>query len=364
MSGCHSKFFSNALDPSLVSTSQLSNGSHPHPSPFHHPTPDLRQLARSVHLANAQAERNAIPQSPTLAKLLAAKADTNRIDEENADDLGENDDVGWLMPAPAPAALAANKAKGAVQQLSLKNVLKRTSSSNSAFSTANLHHHTRIVEFGKVKEVKEKRDEINARKMKQSNGLKPFSSSLALVNAHAASAAQTAGSTNGGSAMANSIGARNMVTSMPTASKNEEARLSTTTLSQISGRISKRKAASPKKMVQPEKGSKGRTLVLATPVKLKSKTSSSQSLWNSRPPMIQGNGNGNLQERARLGKSKSLPAFVWGNPAAGRGIDEVDEEDLDRGFGLGDEEQDMEGDREEDQISRHTHVLAGETPRK
>lgn len=315
-------------------------------------------------MANAQAERNAIPQSPTLAKLLAAKEDTNRIDEENADDLGENDDVGWLMPAPAPAALAANKAKGTAQQPSLKNVLKRTSSSNSAFSTANLHHHTRIVEFGKVKEVKEKRDEINARKMRQSNGLKPFSSSLALVNAHAASTAQTVGSMNGASATANSIGTRNMVTSVPTASKTEEVRLSTTTLSQISGRISKRKAASPKKMVQPEKGSKGRTLVLATPVKLKSKTSSSQSLWNSRPPMIQGNGNGNLQERARLEKSKSLPAFVWGNPATGRGIDEVDEEDMDRGFGLANMEEEIEGDHTEGRDSRHTMILAGETPYK
>lgn len=53
--------------PSLASTSTAPVA----PSPFHHPTPDLRRLAQAVSDAAAANAANRIPESPTLAKLIA-----------------------------------------------------------------------------------------------------------------------------------------------------------------------------------------------------------------------------------------------------------------------------------------------------
>lgn len=300
-------------------------------------------------------------------KLLAAKEEPRQYDGIDEDDPGGGDDIGWLMPAPAPAALSGNDRKtNLLHQPSLKQTLKRTSSSNSAFVTANLNHRTRVVEFGKVKEVKEKRDEINARKMKQSNGLKPFFSSSSLMNAHAQAQSQNESQEkrSNGSVMAKSLGARN--NSVPPQSMNEEGKLWSTTLSQANGRISKRKAASPKKTTLPDgKGSKGRTLVLATPVKIRSKSSSSAAMWNNNRtsmaqiPELDSKDQRQWSGKRNLGKSRSLPAFVWGYPESGRGVDEIDEEAMDRGLGA-----DSDEDGREPLWPTRGLLLVGETPQK
>jgi hypothetical protein len=216
LSGCHSKFFSNSLDPSFAHTA-TSSSSHPQPSPFHQTTPNLKQLARSVQMANLQAEKNAVPQSPTLVKLLAAKDDkVNFSYEDGNDDFVGKEDVGWLMPAPAPAEpkpttrhrrLALEQEQTLV--LPLKKGLKRSVSSSSTGVFAN----HRQVEFGKAKEMKDKRAEIALmRTGKGVNPLRPFASSVNLVNAHQ--------QTSSLSTMASSLGAKNLKTISAPLKKN------------------------------------------------------------------------------------------------------------------------------------------------
>ena len=155
LSGCHSKLFtSTSLDLSLHPHAHRRHGplnpfsapagpAHPstgtgEPSPFHHPTPDLRQLARSIQIAQEERERTRIPASPTLAKLVAAqrereqrerqarKEEARMLQEllEDEPDLanvtrpgpadedvsgeadGSKDDASWLMPPPESAAVA------------------------------------------------------------------------------------------------------------------------------------------------------------------------------------------------------------------------------------------------------------------
>jgi len=414
LSGCHSKFFSNSLDPTLaqpsmnVSNAGSTNSSHylTHASPFHHPTPDLKQLARSVHLANLQAEKNAIPQSPTLVKLLAAKEEFNPTkyyfkDNQDEGDLGNGkDDVNWLMPATVPASLDEggktlfNHNKIILSKRSLSRTI--SSSNNSNINNNNLNHHTRrIVEFGKVKEIKVKREEIQ-KNMRNQNGFKPFNSSSSLVNAHlqSQSGKQTSDGDIGsrGSVMASSLGARNIkaaggavagslsgtvITDANGKTGDEPFRMDTSTIvnnamTNNNGRISKRKAASPKKTTLPlDRGgsnnhSKGRTLVLATPVKSRTKSSSSStsSLFdnNHRNGMALKQ-HDNIRNKTGLSKSKSLPAFKWGLPEFGKGIDEGDEEDMDRGLHDG-SESDEDGDERERPMPSRGLLLVGETPQK
>jgi hypothetical protein len=65
----------------LFPTSSSSSASHQStvpPSPFHHSTPNLMRLARSISDAqNQQSLDHLVPASPTLAKLLAAATETS-----------------------------------------------------------------------------------------------------------------------------------------------------------------------------------------------------------------------------------------------------------------------------------------------
>lgn len=389
----------------------LSN-SHPHPSPFHHPTPDLKQLARSVHLANIQAEKMAIPQSPTLVKLLAAKEEPKSVLSylEGDDDGGGGiigDDVNWLMPAPAPISLGAgstlstnNGDKLPYVKKSIKTLSRASSGSFTSSNTLrNNQDMRRIVEFGKVKIIKEKREEIQKNMSSKNNTFKPFNSTASLVNAHLQS--QLKNGMNGDnhpngrmSAMASSIGARNLknTTSSSMIEKGDTmdrtsrdggtGTLSSSTIGQPNtannGRISKRKAASAKKttLVFDKSGNhKGRTLVLATPVKIRStKSTSTSSLFgldnhNHQRDLSfkqESNHRDNNSKNHAFVKSVSLPAFKWGHPAMGRGIDEGDEEEMDRGLGGGSDGSD-DGEDEEGNTGRGRLkglLLVGETPQK
>lgn len=105
-------------------------------SPFHHATPNLRQLAESVQLNNRNTKM--VPQSPTLAKLLAAAsgrdggqqsgdpsaqphdgkraARTSRStyarNSLHTEAATESAEVDWLMPAPpTPQALSKHRTR-------------------------------------------------------------------------------------------------------------------------------------------------------------------------------------------------------------------------------------------------------------
>lgn len=112
LSGCQSKFYTaSTLQGSLFASSSgdgvpisMHGGVVEQPSPFHHPTPDLRALAQSVQLAEQARKDRMIPQSPTLAKLMAAT--TTRTRAPVAEDVDSTAD--WLMPPPSAAATADN----------------------------------------------------------------------------------------------------------------------------------------------------------------------------------------------------------------------------------------------------------------
>ena len=107
LSGVSSKFFTTSLHTSSSSRNQSQ------PSPFHHPTPNLRQLAHSVHLAQTNASKNMVPASPTLAKLMKAheeRPNARQIGEESESrEDKEREEVNWLMPPPPRAGLWRSK---------------------------------------------------------------------------------------------------------------------------------------------------------------------------------------------------------------------------------------------------------------
>ena len=334
LSGCHSKFFtSSSLDVSLrpaerdeanqvdLSAKHLRPMQHIRtaaPSPSHHATPNLQELARSVQLAQEEARRTRIPASPTLAKLLAAdrareEAQSMRDAQSRAHLAGiaeEDEDVprspteadvvdaSWLMPPPEADRVAA---PGQARPPVVRNTLARSSStsavtnavatgasqgslrglsrSRSAVVSGPAHPSKNLfktveVKFGTTK-IKASTEEVKPKK-------KAGFTSMAMLNK-----AAPAG--------------------------DEE-------------RINKRKLASPKRNVVASEKARGRTLVLATPGK----------------------------ERVKVKKKAVLSPFVKLPPVqavAAHEEDDWDEMDLLRG-----------ADRRTGQQERM--VLVGETPQK
>ena len=120
LSGCHSKFFSSAtLHGSLFANdADASEATLIAPSPFHHPTPDLRALARSVHLAEESRKANAIPQSPTLAKLLGKSTSSETANGQVASNAmhGHTRDPqsDWLLPPDASLRVLPRPARSSL----------------------------------------------------------------------------------------------------------------------------------------------------------------------------------------------------------------------------------------------------------
>lgn len=61
----------------------------------------------------------------------------------------------------------------------------------------------------------------------------------------------------------------------------------------------------------------------------------------------------------KVSANLKLPAFVWGDPESARGIDEADEEEMDRGLGA-------DSDEEAGPLPQRDRglLLVGETPEK
>lgn len=116
LDGCRSKFFSySSLDASLLH--------HQHEHNEHRSvqaTPDLQQLAASVHAAQEAARRARIPASPTLAKLLAADRAREQAEErqrlagiDEEDEEEEQEDASWLLPPVQASRSTAPLARSA-----------------------------------------------------------------------------------------------------------------------------------------------------------------------------------------------------------------------------------------------------------
>lgn len=389
LSGCHSKLFtSTSLDLSLhphahrrhrpvnpfssVAGPATNVNGTGEPSPFHHPTPDLRQLARSIQVAQEERERIRIPASPTLAKLVAAQREreqkqrqareqearllqgilededgrTCALEDASGDADNSKDDLSWLMPPPESAAVVDRfrqlrqpptvrstlQAAGGSSSTTQRGLARSKSSGSFANDSRNLFA-ARQVEFGAKPKPAGMNGDAPAR-VKKSSGF----SSMALI--------------------AGSKGVNKPIA--PTSGLAASLKLHSTTTTEGMDRLSKRKLASPRKSGSAGKDRDG-TLVIGTPgrerVKIKSSRRANQSSVFSP-----------------FARSASLP-----NVTASSSIPTLAQPDM-RGAGAAGKRGGMSDPRQEEQevddddwdemdlLSSSNHanrrVLVGETPQK
>ena len=294
LSGCHSKFFtSSSLDVSLRPTDrgdlEEAGLSNKHlrpvqglrkaaPSPSHHTTPNLQELARSVQLAQEEAKRTRIPASPTLAKLLAAdrareEAQAMRdaqtrvqlagIAEEDEDvprspTEADEVDTSWLMP---PGEADPGAAFGQAKPPVVRSTLARSSSTSAVTSAM-------AAQSGPLKGLSRSRSAIvNGPAHPSKNLFKTVEVKFGTVKSKSSLEAIKPKKKAGFTSMA--------IVNKPATVGEEE-------------RINKRKLASPKRNVSASEKAKGRTLVLATPAKERVKVKKKAVLSPFvRPPTVQ-----------------------------------------------------------------------------